>query len=401
MKSISLITVILIMLNFSCFAQVNSSIQFSNGRQSVSIPVEIYNNLIFMQCTVNNSKPGWFVFDSGAGITVMDSLFAVSNGIEKFDTIVSKSSGKNVPVVKNSTFSFDSIKICDIDVRIIQTNQLSSVVGKKIDGVIGYDLLSKLTIEVNYANKTLSFFDPTSFIYQGNGEKLPMFLNENHWPLVPAELSQKDNTVRGDIIVDTGGLMALSLSSDQLSENTIIYPISFGINGAGSSSRIGRVGSFRFGNYIVRDAIAGFPAKENTKGDYISNSVSESGLGTIGGDVLTKFTLTFDYHRSSIYIEANKNINTPIQFDMSGMTILTIDNEFKTFMVFIITPGSPAEKLGLQQGDIIIEINGNPASDLCLGEIREIFKIENQSYLLKILRGDEIFETTLITQKMI
>ena len=203
------------------------------------------------------------------------------------------------------------------------------------------------------------------------------------------------------ILVDSGSLMALSLNSDELAEETIPYPISFGIGGAGSGSRMGRISTFRVAKYIVKDVLAGFPADDPGQPDAIAYAVTESGIGLVGGEVLKKFTLTFDYSRLVLYIEPNKTIDEPCDFDMSGLTIITVDEAFQMYMVIAVTPGSPAQISGFQPGDIILEIDGDPSPKFNLAGIREMLKTENRSFKLKIKRGELILEKSITMRKMI
>ena len=392
---------LIVFSNNICIGQSNSPLNFKNGKNADVVPIEVSNNLIFIQCSVNNSEKGWFIFDTGAGVTVMDSVFAVKNGIDISDSVYSKLWNKNVRAAKGLHFSMNKVQISNIDARIINTNGLSSVIGRKIDGIVGYDFLTKAIIEINYANYSLVFYDPNNFQYMGAGEQLPIMLNKNNWPMVEVTVNYMDKKAVENLLFDTGGLMALSLSCSSLPEKIIEFPFSMGINGAGGGFPIGRIQSIQIGKTIIKDPFAGFFIRDTSKLDNFSEAVFESGIGTAGGELLRKLIMTFDYSRNLIYIEPNKYVKDPIEFDMSGMTIITIDEKFETFMVLAVTKNSPADILGIKQGDVLVEINGEISSKYKLSEIRELFKLEAKEYKLKFKRGSELIEKVLIMKRMI
>src|SRR5215472_12037174 len=43
--------------------------------------------------------------------------------------------------------------------------------------------------------------------------------------------------------------------------------------------------------------------------------------GLVGMDVLQRFTITFDYSRGRIYLEANRRLRDPFVYDTTGMSL--------------------------------------------------------------------------------
>ena len=58
--------------------------------------------------------------------------------------------------------------------------------------------------------------------------------------------------------------------------------------------------------------------------------------------------------------------------------------------------GSPADSAGIRTGDVIISVDGRPASHLRAEDLRELFRIEERSVRLGIRRGDEILEKVIL-----
>ena len=53
-------------------AQSAPRYRFTSGHSALNVPIELSNNLIVLQVRVNRSKPLNFIFDTGAGISVID-----------------------------------------------------------------------------------------------------------------------------------------------------------------------------------------------------------------------------------------------------------------------------------------------------------------------------------------
>src|SRR5712692_7957843 len=51
-------------------------VHFISGNSSLKIPFELSSNLILLRASVNNSAPLWFILDTGADSTVIDSQLA-------------------------------------------------------------------------------------------------------------------------------------------------------------------------------------------------------------------------------------------------------------------------------------------------------------------------------------
>ena len=76
--------------------------------------------------------------------------------------------------------------------------------------------------------------------------------------------------------------------------------------------------------------------------------------GLIGNDLLRRFNTIFNYQKRQFYLVPNKHYNEPFDYAYSGMELYLIDGEV---MIGDVAKGSPAEKAGIKEGDIIIGVN--------------------------------------------
>jgi hypothetical protein len=76
-----------------------------------------------------------------------------------------------------------------------------------VDGLVGLDLFLKYVVEIDYAAKQLTLYDPRSYVYSGAGDSVPLTLRDGHF-FVPARIEIQDRPERiGRFVVDPGGCM--------------------------------------------------------------------------------------------------------------------------------------------------------------------------------------------------
>jgi membrane-associated protease RseP (regulator of RpoE activity) len=94
--------------------------------------------------------------------------------------------------------------------------------------------------------------------------------------------------------------------------------------------------------------------------------------GNIGGDLLKRFTLTLDYAHQTVWLEPNQLASQREVFDRSGLWIARAKDG--AIEVADVAADSAAAGIGLVTGDEIVSVNGKPAKDVALYELREEFK---------------------------
>ncbi len=374
-------------------------VKFDRGMASVDVPFESVDNIVFFQCRINSSQPLWFILDSGASFTAFDSGVASGLNLDLSKKSKSPKTGTEYSVIDGVTIRIQGMEISDQTVNALSLAELGMVVGRKISGIIGYELLRHVVLEIDYAEQKLSFFDPRSYSYSGPAEKIPLTLNLN-WPRIPARVSQSGGqTQEGDVVLDTGSLMALSLSDDSLAQETI-PTVGIGFTGA-SGGRLGRVETLYLGDHVLKSPLAGFPPSNASGSDPLADLVAQSGIGLIGAEVLHRFTLILDYTHGWARLEPNRFFDDPFEMDMSGLMILTMGEDYGQYVIFNIVPGSSAEESGFQPKDIILSVDGKPAAEYGISALRELFTHEGKQHTLKINRGDEVLDIVLKLKKMI
>jgi len=65
-----------------------------------------------------------------------------------------------------------------------------------------------------------------------------------------------------------------------------------------------------------------------------------------------------------------------------------------------VLENSPASEVGLQKNDLIIKVDDQPASELTLTRLSEMFE-RPVTYKLTIRRGDQTLQVTLTPRKLV
>lgn len=115
------------------------------------LPITLIDNHIFIELQLNDSKPLRFMFDTGAGVTVLNTSTAESlplaySGESKIGT-----GGKSL-IAKTSEgngLTIGELKVDSITIEVLPFDHLSDYFGQTIDGIIGYDLMTRYIIETD------------------------------------------------------------------------------------------------------------------------------------------------------------------------------------------------------------------------------------------------------------
>jgi S1-C subfamily serine protease len=90
----------------------------------------------------------------------------------------------------------------------------------------------------------------------------------------------------------------------------------------------------------------------------------------LGGNLLRRFTVTFDYYNGTMTLVPNAAFSEPDTYERSGLFLV---KRAGSVLVIDARPGTPAADAGLARGDVIVAVNGTPASTMMLADIRSLF----------------------------
>jgi len=359
--------------------------KFPPGKNFVEIPFVLNSNHIYIPVSIGGSRPLSFILDTGAGMPVLDMETAKDLGLKTVGKFEGRGVGEGTQEVNFVTL--ESVRLGDlfidsVSAGTISLKPLSKYEGMPDDGILGYDIFSKFVVKVDYENQKLTLYEPSSFKYEGRGEILPITLEESH-PHVKAKI---DGQYEGTFILDTGARSSLVLHTpfvqkhDLLSRTGKKIDVFSGIGvGGRAMGKVTRVKNIEIGNFNIPAPVTTLSSSE--KGAFASEKID----GNIGGGILKRFTVIFDYPNKQMFLEPNANFSYEDDFDMAG---LWLTKEGDTTRVDFVIKDSPADKAGIKEGNLVVKINGQSTKDLLLRDIRKMLQADQGKKISLIINSE-------------
>ena len=372
---------------------------------AAGVAFELNSNKVYVPVRVNGKGPYPFVLDTGSVSNVVDAERAKSLGIAAIGKSEARGAGEgSLPssVGKNVDLSANGAATGKQEVEILPINKaISFSEGHAVNGLLGSPFFERFVVEIDYAGKQVNFHEPGKFQYRGPAEPIPFEIEHGNISVRANVVLPNGARIAGKFLLDTGWRAALSLNSPFVRDHklramtaTIVALTGVGIGGP-VTDPIGRISSLEIGRYAIKSPITNF--SEATSGIQAQNDFA----GIIGGEVLRRFTVVFDYPQRRMFLQPNAHFDEPYDFDTSGLYVTAEGKDFRTFKVYKVVFGSPADGAGLREGDQILAINDQLAAKFTLEQIRQMFRQEGKEYSIRALRGDNIVQTKFTTRRLI
>ena len=342
------------------------------------------------------------MFDSGAGGILINKNIADSIGLVADSERVNTGAvgTHRVAILKGISLQLGNISLNSVTMMRDDAGFEELDDGGEVAGIIGFHLLSRYVIEVNYDTHELVFYNRSSFTYDGDGVVQSIVLSYN-LPLTVCVV-QVDNTTEfeGLFLIDTGARADLLFSSPTVSKYNMIdaigdhYVLKTEVGSSGKKAKImyGKVHKLQFAEHEFTQVPAILSQAQ-------AGVLSFDGIdGIVGNRILKRFNVIFDYQRSLIYLEPNGNMAKKYELNVSGFSLF-----FKSGRPFIknVIERSPASRAGLRNGDEIISIDGVVANKLDPAVIRDYFRAEGARLKLVIKRGSKLKYTEIKLKSLI
>ena len=373
--------------------------RFLAGKGFVEIPFVLNANHIHIPVSIGDAKPLNFILDTGAGGPVVDTEVAKKLGLELVGKIQARGAGEGTQeanLVSLSSIRFGDLVIDSVSGATIGLSHLNKYEGMPVEGILGYDIFSRFVVKIDYESQKLTLYEPSSFKYQGKGEVLPITLENNH-PHIGATV---DGQYEGTFVIDCGARSSLALHTPFVEKHDLLAKTGKKIDvfagvGVGGKvmGKVTRVKSLQVGGFKIPAPLTSLASAQ--AGAFASERID----GNIGGGILKRFTVIFDYSNSLMILEPNANFDYQDNLDMAGLW-LTKDNDI-TRVDFVIED-SPAAKVGLREGDVVVKMNGKYTKDLLLRDMRDALMAgEGKKVSLTISSEGKEKSIELVLEKLI
>lgn len=388
------------------FTEPPQSIPPLLSEASVSLPFELSSNHVYITGRVGDSRPLNILIDTGASFSVMNSRTARELGLKEVGQLEARGGGEgsqDTGLVEGVTLTLDALSLNDLTLWSIDLTPLEGLEGRSLDLILGYDFISRAVLEIDYAANVVTFHAPGSFSYSGPGTRVPFTLQNNH-PHVRAEvLLGGREPVEGTFMVDTGARMALHFNRLFVERHEVketapkVLELPTQVSGVGGASRssVARIFGLRLGGLELRGVVASLSERE------LGALETHDLAGLIGGELLKRFRAFFDYGRQEMILEPNAQSERPFVYDMSGLRLMAEGKSFETVKVQAVLADSPAERAGVQIGDVLDTVDGAPVSGFSLDDVRERLVQEGQVRQVRLRRDDRTLDVALKLEPLV
>ncbi len=344
------------------------------GKPGVArLPFDYRARHVWLRASVNGGSPQDFLFDTGASVTVLDSSWAAEHGVKTAGRMQAAGAGAaggasfaTLAALRVASEQGDGIEIPNVKVATLDVNPgFEPLMWRRMAGVIGYDVISRFVVTIDYDDSVLVLHDPASWKYEGREKPLPMVMNGT----VPALTGTFEGTEEGLFRLDVGSSSTVDVHGPFAKRHELLgrmkRPIEIqGVGFGGTfSSQLGRLGSMSLGPYEWDDPIVSISGA--TTGAF----ASEDFAGNIGNRILERFRVTLDYERRHVYLEPGARYSDRDHLTRAGVMfarrggIVTIED---------VLHGSPADRAGLRAGDEVIAVQGREIANWDLPQLQAL-----------------------------
>jgi hypothetical protein len=382
--SILLVYIICFSIPYAAIAQ--TEIQAAKAKFITRFPFTMLDGgTILLRASIgNNPDPLNFVLDTGSGGISLDSATAERlqlTAVISNKNIIGISQKKKGTFILNQTLHLPKLTVDSLDFHVINYDFLSISKGIKIDGIIGYSFLSRFIVKVNYDDLQIEVWKPGLLKYPRAGFNVPLYLD--NLPMFDANV--KDNTsVNARYFFDTGADVCFMMSEKFVSGSNFLKATKKALAvpaegvGGGQPMKFTTVEQLHVGPYTFKKVPAFiFDDKYN-----VTRYPQLGGL--IGNDLLHRFNLIINYPDAEIHLSPNSYFNQPFDYVYTGFRIYSINGKA---IIDNVVKDSPAEKAGLQNGDLLLGVNNNFTNNIdgykslissCRNEIKVAVMRDNQ-----------------------
>lgn len=375
-----------------------------DGKESTEFPIEICNNLIVIPVTINKTLPLKFILDTGVRTAILtEKSFAdlLNLSYNKKYELTGVGSNKSVAAYITNNVSIDLPGIQGRGLGMLVLNedilQLRNYLGMEVHGILGYELFSRFVVKVDYANKTLTIMNPHKFKSRRRYDCLSMIIEDTK-PYINANVETENTRVNAKLLVDTGASHSIFLESTGHGSFTLPSKHIESILGRGLggeiTGQIGVIESISLGRYQLHEIFAGFPDTSPIEEFIDVRSNLDARDGALGGELLSRFTVIFNFSKEEIYIRKNSTFKRKSYFDLSGITVSAHGPELRTFIIKDVRQNSPAAHVGIFLNDTIVNVNGRSAAAISLSELTQTLNSKPGKVIrLKLKRNGHHIET--------
>ncbi|MFD2932246.1 aspartyl protease family protein [Spirosoma flavum] len=385
----------------------------ADNRTWTRIPFQLHSNLIIVPVRVNESDTLRFILDTGVSNTIITDPSAFRKKpltLARKVKISGAGEGGSLTasIAIDNTLSMGGLRAAHHNLVILDEDilKLSEYVGTPVHGIFGYEIFANFVVNIDFQRREITLMRPDKYTYKKRkGDRYPITIQDTKAYTDALSVFDGEKSLPLRVVLDTGAGHALLLDR---SRSTALMPMPVksiraqlgrGLNGV-INGCMGRIQKVMFGRYELDNILASFPDSMSFGMKLIDMPERQ---GNVGCELLRRFNVTFNYPERYIVMKPIKRLmRESFEHDMSGMELRAKGDRYRNYYVAKVLTGSPADMAGLKEGDEVLFVNSNSASELTVSDIYKILqKGEGKEVSILVRRNGQIIISSFVLKRLI
>lgn len=276
-----------------------------------AIPIQYIEGLMFIELSLNNhAEPLFFMFDTGAAITVLDTEVSKKVNLKITEEAKIGTAGKTVRSgisVGNRIHLGRQLVLDSVEIAVLGLSHLSNYFRTQIDGIIGTDILFNFVTETNNDAGELRLYP---FNTWKPGKSTTAYdiigLEAGHFGILVEVVTKRNATPVSMVVkIDTGADNALTFHNTAVTRYHLPESVSkriknkqgFGVDSTLTHNLSSKLYSVTFNRKQWRRVPVVFEV------DPLNRTTERQADGLIGQALLLDFNTTYDLQEGKVYFE--------------------------------------------------------------------------------------------------
>lgn len=316
-------------------------------KRTSELPARIVGHLFLVEAVQSDGRLRRFLVDTGSSVSYaspgLAGSLAQKERTPRTARVESADGGvTTLPAVTLRRLRLGEAHFERVPAAVFDFAELSAHLGLPIDGLLGFPLFRDHVMTLDYPRARLVLAPPSTPAPAGARASTLAFNNEQRVPFIPVQLGNESFAA----LIDTGSDGALTLNPLGLHPRFQAGPRPGAVVSSLAGDRaplIGRLDQeMLIGTHVVSRPIV----------DLTQN------VSALGGELLRHFALTFDQRRNLVTFV--REPEGAVVLEPRRSTGLGFARAPARWRVIAVVPGTPASALGVQPGELVVRINGEP-----------------------------------------
>lgn len=382
------------------FIPPNLGFRFTNQKKkAITLKFKSASNLIIIPVRVNESDTLNFILDTGVRNPIVTELPYVKKlNLNYLRPVEIMGLGGKLPLTAyrsgGNIIELDGLIAKNQDVQMIinEDFQVSQILGIPVHGLIGFNIFRDFIVRIDYVHSKITLYNPDRYKYRKSKRDITYPLHfEGTKPYIYTNIVQDDfSKLRVKLLVDTGASDALWLATESSKDIKIPQKNIRSFLGKGLSGELhghkGRITGIDIGHVPLFEPIVSYPDTFFTS----KVNFDKNRNGTLGAEVLRRFSVVIDYPNKKITFRKNQNTKEKFNYNMSGLEVYNPMPGFPIYTINQVREGSPAHNAGIRVRDQILSVNGSSHKDLTLNDINTLMMTREKRRIRMVVLRDGV-----------